>query len=1022
MEPRYRSNLDRDIPPFGVAFFDLPGRGIGPGPSPEMISADPAFLWAIGRLEYRPRGTVATDLFEDPDVSRRFFELLYRALSDPGGSAGSLVVGESGRRIALRNFKISHRTVASIAGELREENEGIPGDPDLLELLDLVSGIPMSGDFSDRELEAAAEYLLRLSRARAVMIASRDPALYGDRSIVAGDGGIRDYLEAGFDLDRLRWIPGAARRGSVARVGDLSALIDSPGAGGEIALPAEIVDCDSGDGRAAAAVVIVDPLRGKHRVPGIESLCTAVCSALVCVSVRAGIARDAAFYRLFAENLRGIAYMAHPDDPPLFMHGRVREITGYDAEDFLEGRIAWFDLVHPEDRDDLRADDSLTGNIPDRSGDNTYRIVRPDGEIRWVRDVATGIHAEGEDSGEYICGVVQDITEVKMTRDALRSQRLLMRDILENALAGYWDWDMVRDTQYMSPTLKTTLGYDPEELPNTPGAWRSLVHPDDQSRFLARIRRHIQSRGRENLVAEARFLHRDGSVRWMICVGRVLEWDEDDNPLRMGGCHVDVTRRKEMERRLAEEMERYERLTTHAREAIFKLNLDTVEVEYANPAAEAVLGYTLEEYRENPLLLARILHPDSRDEARTVLRKIREGDALPRQVTLGWIHRDGSEVYVEHTVIPVVEPSGEIHCLETIGRDITQQRRNERRLEFLSMYDQLTGLSNRGRFEDELQRLALARADEYPVTLLACDIDGLKVINDSMGHEAGDRLIQETAKVLGRALRRSDLLARVGGDEFAAILLRTPGDEIPRIASRIRRSLEEYNDRNPDLPLSIAVGMATREEPGDSLRETRRRADSLMYRDKLHHRASSKSALVDALLAILATRDDPGEAPAEILGRLSVAIGEAMELPLHALSDLDILARVHDIGKVGVPDDVVRAAAGGGERERSILRQHPEIGFRIASSVPDLAPVAELILKHHERWDGSGYPLGLSGEEIPIQCRISAVAHRYLGILHGSGEGEVDPREALRIVKGESVSAFDPDVVAALVRVLELED
>jgi len=323
-----------------------------------------------------------------------------------------------------------------------------------------------------------------------------------------------------------------------------------------------------------------------------------------------------------------------------------------------------------------------------------------------------------------------------------------------------------------------------------------------------------------------------------------------------------------------------------------------------------------------------------------------------RGLTLQMLLKDGSTVYGEISISLMVDKNGRPTGFKGIGKDVTDRIEYEKNLEFLSLRDQLTGVYNRTYFETELERLNNSR--EYPVTIISADLDGLKLVNDTMGHDVGDTLLINCAAILKKSLRRSDILARVGGDEFSAILPNTDKVKGQKIIRRIRKNTSSYNKGNEDVPMGISVGVATAEKSETPLKELFKRADDMMYRDKLNRSSRSRSKIVNSLLEALADRDYLNEGHARRLEDYCLAVGEKINLSSHQLADLALLAQVHDLGKVGIPDSILFKPGSLTKEEWEIMRGHPEKSYRIASSSPDLAGVAELILKHHERWDGSG--------------------------------------------------------------------
>ncbi len=382
------------------------------------------------------------------------------------------------------------------------------------------------------------------------------------------------------------------------------------------------------------------------------------------------------------------------------------------------------------------------------------------------------------------------------------------------------------------------------------------------------------------------------------------------------------------------------------------------------------------------------------------LYRRKDGSNFPAEVALAVYQLDGQNV-IQHNV-----------------SDITERKRIQEQLEFLSLRDQLTGLYNRTFFEAELLRLE--KSYNYPITLISSDLDGLKLINDTLGHQTGDQLLVECAKILQESLRSTDILARVGGDEFCAIMPNTNREIGENIIRRIRTNISIYNAKHQDLPLNLSLGLATADDPDILLKDLFKQADDLMYRDKLYRSTSVRNKVVESLLAALAERDYITEGHAQRLEELCGKMGEKIELSSRQIADLSLLAKVHDLGKVGIPDHILYKPGPLNEEEWAVMKQHTEKGFRIATSSSDLSAIAELILKHHEHWDGGGYPLGLAGDDIPVECRILAIVDAFDAMTHDRPYAAAKSRqEALDEIKGAAGSQFDPHLVDVFLSIIK---
>jgi diguanylate cyclase (GGDEF)-like protein len=280
--------------------------------------------------------------------------------------------------------------------------------------------------------------------------------------------------------------------------------------------------------------------------------------------------------------------------------------------------------------------------------------------------------------------------------------------------------------------------------------------------------------------------------------------------------------------------------------------------------------------------------------------------------------------------------------------DITEFKQMEEQLKHAALHDRLTGHYNRPYFEEEVRRLE--STGPVPVSVAVCDVDGLKLVNDTMGYPAGDRLLTIAGDLIRACADKRHVVARMGAGEFNILLPKTPAATAEGFCEQLAGQIAKHNAQNPALPLSMSIGFATGGEEDSGrldLGDVLKIAYSNMSRQKLVHRESARSAIVAALMKTLAARDIVTQEHADRLHELVLELARAVGVSTQRLTDLSLLARFHDIGKVGVPDSILLKPGALTPDEREVMRRHTDIGYQIALAVPELVPVADLIRKHH---------------------------------------------------------------------------
>ena len=367
-------------------------------------------------------------------------------------------------------------------------------------------------------------------------------------------------------------------------------------------------------------------------------------------------------------------------------------------------------------------------------------------------------------------------------------------------------------------------------------------------------------------------------------------------------------------------------------------------------------------------------------------------------------------------VIPAFIPGRPYRMIVSV-EDITERRRSVEHIRFLGFHDGLTGLYNQAFLEEEMIRLDGSR--DLPISLIVMDVNSLKMVNDVFGHTEGDLLLKKAAEVIRACCRREDIVARWGGDEFIALLPCTSGSTAAGICDRIRTRCEETAEFT--FPLSLAMGVAVKENITQTLHEVRRKADEEMYLDKLLHGEKIKRALFDGLekqMRVWPTRTKHIERLHGVAG----AFASFVDLRPAEIKRLEKVVEFHDIGLVSIPMEVLKRRGPLSAQEWEMVRKHPERGFHIARNLPDIMEIADEILCHHERFDGSGYPRGIAGDEIPKLARFFAVVDAF-EVMTGSRlyKPLLTREDALEEIVSCAGTQFDPRFAELFVRMMRTD-
>jgi diguanylate cyclase (GGDEF)-like protein len=298
------------------------------------------------------------------------------------------------------------------------------------------------------------------------------------------------------------------------------------------------------------------------------------------------------------------------------------------------------------------------------------------------------------------------------------------------------------------------------------------------------------------------------------------------------------------------------------------------------------------------------------------------------------------------------------------------------------------------------------------------DVNGLKLTNDTYGHTEGDKLLIAVADILRKCCRKEEIIARIGGDEFCIIMPQTDSATAQSICSRIYQACDNYKSGKGKKTFypSISLGHSTKDNSDQSIDQVIKDAEDYMYHKKLLERNTTHSSVINSIQATMRESSNDTEEHSDRMIKMSIELGSALGLSDEQLLELDLLSRLHDIGKICIDERILSKPGKLTEAEWAKVKQHPEVGYKIAQASTELVRISQLILSHHERWDGNGYPQGLNGVQIPLLSRIIAIIDAYDAMTQDRPYRKAMPKEsAINEIIDNANKQFDPQIAQVFI-------
>lgn len=376
-----------------------------------------------------------------------------------------------------------------------------------------------------------------------------------------------------------------------------------------------------------------------------------------------------------------------------------------------------------------------------------------------------------------------------------------------------------------------------------------------------------------------------------------------------------------------------------------------------------------------------------------------------------------SEKYLEEHYTPIYQ-NGRIIGATVFSYEITDRKKYEASILYLSYNDALTGLYNRRFYTERLNEYKDAKFN--PISLILCDINGLKIMNDAFGHDAGDELLIEVSTLLKQLFSDKGYVCRIGGDEFVVLLPNTELRNAQYHLEKMKRILASKFIHG--MSVSVSFGISSKESD-EKLEDVFRTVEEQMYKNKLFEVSSHRSESIKTILNTLHEKNPREEKHSKRVSDICIQIGKKLHMKSEELQLLKAISNLHDIGKIAIDEAILNKPGKLTDAEWEIIKRHPEIGYRIISTSPEYAEIAYDILSHHEKWDGTGYPRALSGQNIPIRARIISIADAYDAMVSERPyRKSLTHEEAISEIKKHSGTQFDPNLVKVFLELFETKN
>jgi len=648
---------------------------------------------------------------------------------------------------------------------------------------------------------------------------------------------------------------------------------------------------------------------------------------------------------------------------------RWAELRGIAPNDpILKRPDVWKEFIHKDDFSECERQMNQVMNHRAAFYKTTFRVNRKDNKVVWIQNYGKVIEWQADGKPKRLMGINWDVTDQQEALKQSHDYETLLSYAIEHSKSGVAIFDKEMRYVYVSRRFHHMYGVFTTDVigkshyeifPDLPEKWR-IVHQKALQGMISTGDRDPYPRA-------------NGTVdytRW-----ECRPWYDSHNQIQGVIVYTEV---------ISDVVKREEELE-HSKQFL-EMIIDNLPIGiavhdlhpftgffYINDHYKQIYGLK-EEDLKSPEAFWNALFPGD-EQRRKVFQERVAALGLSNQKNLVFenipLKRDGLD---PHFVSAMVTKHPNSHIWISTVMDVTDQNLRQKDIEFASNHDYLTGLYNRRYFAEYINHIELRAVKSIAIVIL--DVNGLKMVNDALGFRFGDLLLKTVADSLKGSCCKEAVICRIGGDEFAMIILNREEEEIAEVKRCLQEILAEKTISN--IQISVAFGYAYSEATKvSSIDDLIKTAETRMYKQKVLDSRSSKNQAIHGILQTIHEKFETERIHSYRVSELCEQMGQALDLSKEECDELKLAGLIHDVGKITTPDYILSKPGKLTPEEYELIKQHPERGYHILRTADQYSDLAQYALTHHERVDGTGYPMGLKKEEIPLFSRIIAICDAF---------------------------------------------